>query len=161
MKKFTIKDKEVLVDDEDFNKVISVSWYLDSANYVRHKCRKWHGLLHRFVLNYNGPLIVDHIDHNPLNNQKANLRLVTQVENQKNRKGNQTNNSTGVNGTCLTASGWQAYVNVMGKRIHLGYYRTLETASLARKLFDEGKVDVLSGRLYIKGTHYRDRAIVE
>ena len=125
---FWIKDKRILVDEEDYDRVKVWSWYVDPKNYVRHKDRHWSGILSRFVLNYTGPLVVDHINHDPCDNHKANLRIVTQSENMNNRSGPQVNNTTGFLGVCKTKQGYQAYVTENGKRKHLGYAPTAESA---------------------------------
>lgn len=40
--------------------------------------------LHRYVLGYFGPLDVDHIDRNTMNNKRSNLRVATRSENVRN-----------------------------------------------------------------------------
>jgi len=42
--------------------------------------------MHRSVLGYEGPLDIDHINRNPLDNRRENLRIVTRSENGKNRR---------------------------------------------------------------------------
>lgn len=132
MKTFNIGDKVIQIDDEDYDKVIEVTWYIASTGYVIHKDRVWTGYLHRYVLKQYGKEIVDHIDGDPLNNQKANLRLVSQRENQHNRKTKQSNNKSGYTGVCSTQWGWQSYINVEGRRIHIGYRSSAEGAHQAR-----------------------------
>jgi hypothetical protein len=73
---------------------------------------------------------VDHIDGDPLNNRRANLRLVTGSQNQQNRR-RAANNSSGRKGvTWHQRDGrWQVRIQLAGQRIHLGYYQHLEWAS--------------------------------
>ena len=76
-----------LVDDEDFERVSRYKWrkHKDSrTNYftVRGSVNSKEVYLHRFILGLDKTKkVVDHIDRNTLNNQKSNLRLVTQREN--------------------------------------------------------------------------------
>lgn len=42
--------------------------------------------MHRVVAGYDGPLDIDHINRNPLDNRRANLRIVTRSANQLNRR---------------------------------------------------------------------------
>ena len=42
--------------------------------------------MHRVILGYTGQLDIDHIDQNPLNNQRINLRVATRSQNQLNRR---------------------------------------------------------------------------
>lgn len=75
---------------------------------------------------------VDHIDCNPLNNQRGNLRIATRAENQRNR-GRTKNNASGHKGVYWIPlmKRWRAQVRVNGKLIHLGYSDLLESARTA------------------------------
>ena len=84
--------------------------------------------MHRIVLNVlDVRCVVDHIDHNGLNNQKANLRICTHKENiihSKKRLGT----SSKYKGVCFDKSRnrWKAEIKVQNKRIQLGRF-LLET----------------------------------
>ena len=75
---------------------------------------------------------VDHIDHDPLNNRRENLRLATNSENQHNQP-KYANNTSGYKGVSFREDRqkWLAQVAVNGKRIHLGYFDTPEAAAAA------------------------------
>ena len=79
--------------------------------------------------------VVDHIDHNRLNNRPNNLRDVDQVINQRNRKGIQTNNTSGIQGVSydIQRGKWAAYSHVKNKKIFLGYHKKKEDACLSRE----------------------------
>lgn len=125
-----------LVDDEDYERISQFLWH-ESRNgfnrYARSADGKGQGTalkMHRVVLGLQaGDPMVDHIDGNGLNNQKANLRLVSPRENQWNsrRRGN------GRKGVCrATRRGyWRARILVNGKRIHLGTFNSEEEAAAA------------------------------
>ena len=51
--------------------------------------------LHRFILDYNGKNYVDHENHDTLDNQIHNLKIVDQSVNMKNGSGLRKNNSSG------------------------------------------------------------------
>jgi len=73
-----------LVDDEDFSKVFRYNWR-QTGGYAttRHKGKQI--LLHHLVAGRHEGYVVDHINRNRLDNQKANLRHVTQQQNSLNR----------------------------------------------------------------------------
>lgn len=77
---------------------------------------------------------IDHIDHNPSNNRLANLRLVTQAENRRNRAADSRNKS-GVNGVhwSKSANAWSAQIRFNRTTKHLGYFKALKDAAAARK----------------------------
>ena len=97
--------------------------------------------LHRFLLNIerNSKIIVDHINtHHPEDNRKANLRIVTQSENNMNRK-LAINNKSGVVGVCWDKNNncWLAQIGFDSQKIRLGYFKNKEDAIKARKEAEE------------------------
>lgn len=76
------------------------------------------------------PIMVDHIDGNPLNNVPDNLRETTASENQHN---------VVARGTRLNGSAWQVNIQAEGSRITYGAFPTEQAAheeylSIKRKL---------------------------
>ena len=104
MKKIQIQEFEVEVDDEDADKILAHTWYVNRTM-LRNKGmhyfiwdkvvegKKVSTYLHRFIMGAtqgNG-LEVDHIDHNGLNLKKSNLRAVPHQHNMYNMKKVSTN----------------------------------------------------------------------
>lgn len=88
--------------------------------------------LHRWLLDNPENLVVDHINHDSLDNRISNLRAVTNAENIRNRKSLQSNNKSGVNGVYWYKSRnkWHASFRFNNQRIFVGYYATKEEAEL-------------------------------
>lgn len=89
--------------------------------------------LHRFLMNAPEEMVVDHINHDTLDNRKTNLRLVTTAQNNQNIKGaNKRNHSSGIRGVSFhKASGkWQAHLKLNGIKQYLGLYESKEEAGL-------------------------------
>jgi hypothetical protein len=87
-----------------------------------------------FISNPENKSQVDHIDNDKLNNYLTNLRWATSFENQHNVK-KSIKNTSGVKGVYWYKSQqkWLALIHVDGIRIHLGYYNTIEEATIARQ----------------------------
>lgn len=77
---------------------------------------------------------IDHINRNRIDNQISNLREVSHKQNNQN-KGKAGNNTSGHTGVCWhkQKSKWQTHIKHNRKRIHLGYFATIEEAVAARK----------------------------
>jgi hypothetical protein len=89
--------------------------------------------MHRLLTDAPLGLMVDHIDRNGLNNQRSNLRLVTNAENGQNRTLHQRNNkSSGVRGVTKTEQGrWRASYILNQQYYHVGIFDTVEEAAEA------------------------------
>lgn len=79
------------IDIEDIDRVNSRKWSIIKSRksfYIYSSSRKLPNMrLNRFLLNYEGDLVVDHINRDTLDNRKSNLRVCTISENNKNRSG--------------------------------------------------------------------------
>lgn len=85
--------------------------------------------MHRAVLGlaFGDPLCADHINGDKLDNRRANLRAVTQRQNQQNRQGAKAGNQSGFRGVCFNKrkGNWRAYVGAE----YLGSFPTPEQAA--------------------------------
>lgn len=101
---------------------------------VEHKGRKETILLYRFLLDAQPGTLVDHINGDPLDNRRSNLRFVTPSQNLQN------------SAKCRSAAGYRNVVHyrsqgkyaarlmVEGKSTHIGLFDTAEEASEAARL---------------------------
>lgn len=114
-------EHRVLLDDEDFENVTKHRWFINKG-YAQRAC--WDGKnyvnlsMHRFVMQEPEGKVIDHIDGNPLNNQKKNLRATTQAANLRNSK--VAKGYTWV----AKRQKWQAQIRLNYKQLFLGYFST-------------------------------------
>lgn len=131
-------DKAALVDDKDFDRVNQFKWNADhhymSLWYARTKVNGKKISMHRFILDLGNldKIGIDHINGNGLDNRRANLRLATSAENQRNR-GKQKNNTAGFKGVTWkkAAKKYCARIAINGKDKHIGYFESKEDAARA------------------------------
>lgn len=145
IKSKTYGDHFVMVDDEDYERVRQFEWVLKKGStclYVESRTTKIRGdlrkiHLHRFILSLNdSDPEVDHIDRNPLNNQKNNLRLCSRNQNQFNR-GPSKRNKTGFKGVALhrKMKKYRVTIQFYGKIIIGGFFENqLEAAQRYNEL---------------------------
>lgn len=93
-------------------------------------------MLHRLImgLGRNDHRQVDHINRNPLDNRRENLRVVSASENQFNKRLLFRNNTSGYKGVSLhkKSGRYSAFIQENGKRRWLGYsFKTAEDAARA------------------------------
>ena len=126
---------KVLIDDEDYEKVMSYKWSIhDKAKaniYFRATRKNKRIKLHRLIFGkIKEGCVLDHINGNTLDNRKSNLRAVTITQNNRNRK---NMNSTGLKGVSYhpKCHKWQARICTDTGRISLGYFDTKQLAHLA------------------------------
>lgn len=132
MKKIALKnnlEKFVLVDDEDYNVLNSYVWSCEkhkagfnyAMTYLVKEGKRLRVYMHRMLLNPKKGEIVDHINHDGLDNSRGNLRLCDYSLNGINRKLSKDTQSKGVI-YCKRLSKWRVTAALNKKNIGLGYY---------------------------------------
>lgn len=119
-----------IIDLDDVDKVRGYKWGLRKTGYVI----SGGGIfLHRLIMNPQDDMVIDHINHDPLDNRKSNLRICTQQQNMMNNE-IRKNNTSGVTGVHFDKSRnkWMAYITYNNRRIFLGYFNNKEDAIEAR-----------------------------
>lgn len=116
-----------LIDLEDIDKVKDYKWCLCNGYVYNIKI----GFLHRFLMNCPNDMIVDHKNHNPLDNRKDNLRICTAQNNSMNisKRNNCTSQHKGIDWK-KEKNKWRARIKINGKSKHIGYYDSEEEASI-------------------------------
>jgi hypothetical protein len=150
MTKVTIAGYEVLLDDDDVERVTALKWYVDrkaSAKgqhyfrrcYVVERGRQSTISLHRYIMGciLGDGFSVDHINHNTLDYRKENLRVCSKTDNTRNQRTSKRSpfGYKGVNKYHPTSKGFFGSINrrIDGKMKawSLGTYDTPEEAARA------------------------------
>jgi len=117
-----------LIDIDDIEKIRNIKWYT-KRGYVRGTYQSKKIFLHRFLLNVPDDKFVDHINGDPLDNRKVNLRICSHKENIRNMR----KQDKKIKGVFITPSGkWAARICVDYKDVWLGSFDTREEAEKNR-----------------------------
>lgn len=127
-----------IVDDEDFDRLNAHRWRIHVDHWGNVEVRRTNNkekkggtiIMSREIMQCPANMVVDHIDGNPLDNRRQNLRVCTRTENSRNRRLSK-NNTSGYKGVSRCLCGWQAVICVNRTRIYLGSYKTPELAAEA------------------------------
>ncbi len=78
-----------IVDETDYEDLLTGKWYMSTNGYVNGSIGTYTGFMHKYLVKkYKVPKknVVDHINHNRLDNRMDNLRPATHSQNAQNRK---------------------------------------------------------------------------
>jgi len=132
------KNKYMLMDINDYSEEYRSSFYSPNGYAVRWVKKNGIGkymLIHRMIMSPPKGMLVDHKDHNPLNNRRCNLRVCTKSQNQYNRILSKKCVSKH-KGVAFATDGnrkkkWIASIGYKNKRIRLGRHLTQDEAAKA------------------------------
>lgn len=120
-----------LIDKRDLGRMKASKWSLMGRGYIKGRIDKKNVYLHRFIMNETDPLIViDHINRDPLDNTRKNLRRATRKENAFNRV-KCKNKSSKFKGVCFDKNNglWQSYYKIDQKKYLIGHYNNEKDAA--------------------------------
>lgn len=99
--------------------------------------RKGKLYLHRWIMDAPRGLVIDHIDNDPLNNTRENLRICYHRDNARNKPGKANRLLAGFNfkgvGKFKNGASWSAQIQIGGEHVCLGRF---EHAADAAKMYD-------------------------
>jgi hypothetical protein len=130
------RGKFALVDYDDWENIAAYRWHTNASGYaVRSGDRVY---MHREILRAGAGEMVDHINHDKLDNRRANLRFVSEHQSHGNMRPQKRGRSrfkgvfavSGAKGRAGSRP-WRAQINQNGKSVYLGVFGTEEDAALA------------------------------
>jgi hypothetical protein len=145
------KGKFALVDSEDYYRLARYKWCSSTCGaktfYAGRRLAGGTINMHRLIMDAPSHLVVDHIDHNGLNNTKANLRLCTFAQNARNTRPNKGASSRykGVSWK-KSAKKWSAMIRCNKKISHLGSF---ENEIAAAKAYDKKAAEFFGEFAYL------------
>lgn len=122
-----------LVDDADYETLAVDRWRAQRIRNTFYAVRSSGLYMHRVLMCPPDRMQVDHIDGDPLNNQRSNLRIATPAQNQHNRTRKHSGTSSRFRGVCWNRKSlrWQALIQISGRSVYLGLFDTEVEAALA------------------------------
>lgn len=125
-----------VIDNEDFNKIKNYKWrlYYDKNKNLKYVLttdkNKKTLFLHRYIMNCPNNMIIDHKNHNGLDNQKNNLRICNYINNNRNKKKckNSTSKYKGVYWNKYHKK-WEVSIKNKNEKKFLGYFNNEKEAA--------------------------------
>jgi hypothetical protein len=130
------RDAVALVDDNDYEALSKYKWYCSTKGYAVRDVivngKKRSIRMHRIIGGAMCKQQIDHINHDKLDNRKANLRVCTNQQNQFNSppQANSTSSYKGVHWNALLGK-WRARIIKDNKPKHLGCFELENDAAIA------------------------------
>lgn len=139
MKHIRVGNDKAIVDDEDYEHLMERNWYKNNKGYAYNPSKKETDdecLMHREIIKVKKGFDVHHINHNPLDNRKENLRICTHQENLQSQQKPQSQNgkkaSSQYKGVYKHKNGkYKATLRCNGIQYHLKYHKTEIEAAMA------------------------------
>lgn len=133
--------KHILIDEIDFVKLNKYNWFVSKYRNTFYATRRVEVIgmiaMHREILELvrGDGVVVDHKDHNGLNNQRSNIRKCTRSQNQSNRNPNPGGTSKYL-GVCWVTQRkkWEVRICSRGIHRHIGRFKTEIEAARAYNL---------------------------
>lgn len=135
----TNTNNEFCIDIDDIDKVQKYSWYESDTGYLMSRINNKIVRMHRLIMDVKDKnVVVDHINHDTLDNRKNNLRIASSSQNNMN-KIKQSNNTSGITGVSWDKrkKKWRAYIKINSEHSELGFYDNFEDAVNARRNAEE------------------------
>ncbi len=135
MKKLLLTNGKVtIVDPSDFDAYSKYTAFLSKDGYayiiVNENGKSRNRLLSRFIMGAKKGEIVDHINHDTLDNRKSNLRICTPLQSARNRRGHSDSKSGLIGVSRYKGKTWRARI-FCDKEIYLGYFKDKYEAAKA------------------------------
>lgn len=136
--------KVILIDIDDYNKLKDYKISLLKIGYAVTYIKEKMYYIHRLILNAKSNEQVDHINGNPLDNRKCNLRLSNQNQNMHNMSKRKKKTSSKYKGVTWhkALKKWMAQIGYNSKHYYIGIYKNEKEAAIAynkkaKELFGE------------------------
>ena len=132
----------IIIVKIDIEKCSKLTWHYaknKDSKYIQTRIKGKMIKLHRYIMNINNSnLVVDHINRNPLDNRKSNLRICSYKENSFN-KSIRVDNTSGIPGVSFHKINkkWRAKIKYNNLTIHLGYFEDINEALINRRVAEE------------------------
>lgn len=132
------KGKTTVIDEESLDMVSALVWRAEVEFHTTYAITFIDGKrvpMQNLILPPPDGFVVDHIDHNGLNNVRANLRIATNLQNAWNRRKAHFRGDTDYIGVCFRPERktrkYIATIRHNGKNLHLGSFVTAREAAEA------------------------------
>ena len=149
------RGKYAIVDPERYSELAKDKWHVSWSENGLYAVRKFwtkeggrfkqkYVSIHRVIIGAGEREVVDHINHNSLDNRLANLRLATVQQNAWNARKRKCNCSSKYKGVSWSKirKKWRARITFNGRLIFIGYFDREKAAAMAydakaRELFGD------------------------
>jgi hypothetical protein len=122
-----------IVDPDDYHRLVNFNWHARKSAYTHYAVRYLSGgkgktkieYMHHVIIDIPEGLFCDHINHNGLDNRKANLRPATLAQNIRHRRKFKSPSRSKYKGLTWRKKekAWHVRIYTNGKRIFIGSFK--------------------------------------